>query len=82
MPTVIFSKNAEKEFARLPKTEKKKILRKLLVLQDEPFAGKLLGGELQGLFSLRAWPYRIIYELKKTNKVIIHHILHRQRVYK
>lgn len=82
MPTVILSKNAEKEFARLPKTEKKKIFKKILTLQSDPFAGKLLAGELQGLFSLRAWPYRIIYEIKKPDKVIIHHILHRQKAYK
>lgn len=82
MPTLILSKNAEKEFARLPKIEKKKILKKILILQDNPFAGKLLAGELQGLFSLHAWPYRIIYELKKPDKLIIHHILHRQKAYK
>ncbi|PIS14251.1 type II toxin-antitoxin system mRNA interferase toxin, RelE/StbE family [Candidatus Shapirobacteria bacterium CG09_land_8_20_14_0_10_39_12] len=82
MSSIVLSKNAEKEFVRLPKIEKKKIFKKILTFQDNPFAGKLLTGELQGLFSLRAWPYRIIYELKKPDKIIIHHILHRQRAYK
>lgn len=82
MPIVILSKTAEKEFTRLPKAEKKKIIKKILILKEEPFAGKILAGELQGLFSLRVWPYRIIYEFKKPNKIIIHHILHRQKVYK
>ncbi len=82
MTTVILSRSAEKELLRLPIKDKKKIVKKIHSLRDEPLAGKLLIGKLKGLFSLRAWPYRIIYELKKPNKIIIHHILHRQKVYK
>lgn len=82
MPTVILSKNAEREFARLPKNDKQKIIRKLDLLQNEPSSGKPLAGQLRGLFSLRAWPYRIIYEPQKPKKVIVHHILHRQKAYK
>jgi len=82
MPIVILSKNAEKEFAHLSNKDKKKIVKKLNTLQNESLAGKLLAGKLRGLFSLRAWPYRIIYELRKPNKVIVHHLLHRQKAYK
>lgn len=82
MPAIILSKNAEKEFAGLPRKEQKKIFKRILVLKDTPLSGKILLGELKGLFSLRCWPYRIIYELQKPDKVIIHHILHRQKAYK
>jgi len=82
MTTVILSQNAEKELARLSIKDKKKIVKKIHTLQDEPLAGKLLAGKLKGLFSFRAWPYRIIYELRKPNKIIVHRILHRQKVYK
>lgn len=82
MSTIILSKTAEKEFAHLPKKEQKKIYKKILVLKNTPLSGKILLGELKGLFSLRSWPYRIIYELQKPDKVIIHHILHRQGAYK
>lgn len=81
MPTVILSKNAEREFARLPKNDKQKIIRKLDLLQNEPFSGKPLAGQLRSLFSLRAWPYRVIYE-QKPKRVIVHHIPHRQKACK
>lgn len=82
MLTVILSKNAEIDFARLSKTEKKKVVKKIRLLQEEPFAGKLLGGELKGWRSLRVWPYRIIYEFWHSEKVVIYRIVHRQKVYK
>lgn len=82
MPNVILSKKAESDFARLPNTEKKKIMKKLAILGTEPLDGKPLQGELAGLYSLRAWPYRIIYQFQKPDKVIVHYISHRQGAYK
>lgn len=81
MPPVLLSQKAEKDFARLPQKEKRKIVKKLELLQSEPLSGKLLGGKLKGLWSLRAWPYRIIYEFHHQ-KIIILRILHRQKAYK
>jgi addiction module RelE/StbE family toxin len=34
-------------------------------LREDPYAGKKLQGELYGLYSLRVWPYRIIYMVEK-----------------
>lgn len=82
MPKVILSKNAEKEFAQLPKKDQKKIFRKLNALQTNPFLGKILGGELKGFWSCRAWPYRIIYQFSRTKIIIVHKISHRQKAYK
>lgn len=83
MPSLSLSKNAEKEFAKLVKPEKKKLTKKLRLLKNNPFVGKPLTGELKNYFSLKAWPYRIIYEFdKNANKVKIHKIQHRQGVYK
>lgn len=80
---VILSKNATKQFNRLPKTEQSKIRKKLLILKEDPYAGKQLSGELNGLFSVRAWPHRIIYEInRKQKKVEISKIVHRQGAYK
>lgn len=70
-----------KQFKKFPKMEVKKIIRKLELLLTEPLTGKQLKGELDGLISLRAWPYRIIYEVK-PNSVVIYSIAHRQGVYK
>ncbi|HUW21213.1 MAG TPA: type II toxin-antitoxin system RelE/ParE family toxin [Candidatus Bathyarchaeia archaeon] len=82
MPTIILSEKAENDFAHLAKAEQRKVIKKLKILQSEPFSGKPLLGKLKGLWSLRAWPYRIIYELDKSKKIIIYRIIHRQRACK
>lgn len=79
---VILSKDAQKQYEQLPKSERIKVRKKLLLLADNPTAGKKLVGELSGIRSLRAWPYRIIYEINETEKrVEIHKITHRQGIY-
>ncbi|MFC1727795.1 type II toxin-antitoxin system RelE/ParE family toxin [Patescibacteria group bacterium] len=81
MAHLLLSKTAEKEFSRLSPKDKKKIIKRLELLKAEPKSGKKLSGKLRKYFSLRVWPYRIIYETKSV-KVIVHHISHRQQVYK
>lgn len=76
-----YKPQAVKQLKKLPKTEVKKIIRKLESLISDPHAGKALKGELEGLQALRAWPYRIIYEVKKTS-IIIYSVAHRQGAYK
>lgn len=70
-----------KQLKKLPLSERKKVIRKLELLQSDPKAGKELRGELEGLRSLRAWPYRIIYEIK-YDSVIVYSVAHRQGAYK
>ena len=83
MSKLVLTKNSEKEFAKLPKTEKKKVLKKLKSIQSSPLLGKTLTGELKSSYSIRAWPYRIIYEfIKKDNSIVVHKIQHRQGAYK
>lgn len=77
------SKKAEKEFHQLPKSEAKKVGRKLKLLGESPFMGKKLHGELASQYSLRAWPYRIVYEISDSKEqVTVVTIEHRQGVYK
>lgn len=70
-----------KQLKKLPVSEKKKVIRKLELLAMDPLTDRSLKGELGGLYSLRAWPYRIIYEIKK-DEIIIYSVAHRQGVYK
>lgn len=80
---VILSKDAQKQYKHLPRSEQLKVRKKLLFLEENPTAGKKLTGELSGVRSLYAWPYRIIYEInEKEKRVEIHKIAHRQGVYK
>lgn len=70
-----------KQLKKLPLTEKKKIIRKLELLAFDPKAGKSLKGEFEGLYSFRAWPYRIIYKVN-LKSIVVFSIAHRQSVYK
>lgn len=78
---VIVTPKAIEQYEKLPKSEKAKIKRKIAILEDNPLAGKKLGGELLELRSLRAWPYRIIYCIVDHKFIKIASILHRQRAY-
>lgn len=77
------TKKADKEFSRIPKSYQDKLKKRLIYLKDNPYAGKYLEGEYRGLMSLRQWPYRIIYYIRKKEKEIwVVSITHRQGVYK
>lgn len=80
---VVLSKDSLKQYQRIPKSEQAKIRKKLHALEQDPYSGKKLTGELKGIFSLRVWPYRILYEINEVEKRIeIHKIAHRQGAYK
>lgn len=75
-----YKPEAVKQLKKLPHFEKKKIIRKIELLSQNPYCGKVLKGELEGLRSLRAWPYRIIYEIRGQSLIILS-IAHRQSAY-
>jgi addiction module RelE/StbE family toxin len=67
---------------RAGKKYKIKILLALKILEEEPFVGKKLEGDYRGKWSYRVWPYRIIYEIHKSELIIlVVHIGHRQSAY-
>ena len=78
---LVYRPQAIKQLQQLSPSEKKKVLRKLESLATDPLIGKPLRGELEGLRSLRAWPYRIIYE-NVQEKIRILSIAHRRDVYR
>ncbi|KKQ33705.1 MAG: Plasmid stabilization system [Candidatus Collierbacteria bacterium GW2011_GWC2_44_18] len=78
---IFYTSKAEKQLIGLPKSELKKIFSKIEKLSDESGAGKPLKGEFDGLYSLRAWPYRIIYKVEE-GALVICSVAHRQGVYK
>jgi len=80
---VTLSKEANKQYSKIPKQDKNKVKKKLLLLVENSFAGKKLSGKYAKLRSLKSWPYRIIYLiLEKEKEVWIVSILHRQGAYK
>lgn len=83
MYKVNLSSEAEKDLNAIDKKIKPKIISALLNLRNNPFAGKKLSGRLRNCYSLRVWPYRIIYLLdKKELLVLVIRIGQRGGVYK
>jgi addiction module RelE/StbE family toxin len=79
---VIIEKRARKELNKIPERDQIKIIRVFDVISRDPFSGKKLSGELLGLYAVRVWPYRIIYEIRKKELYVsIVHVGHRQGVY-
>ena len=84
MYSIRILKAASRELARLDKPVAKRIVERIRWLaenldQAKPIA---LKGELAGLYKLREWDYRIIYEIiRKENVILIHSIGHRREVY-
>jgi len=76
------TKTAFRQLSRLPKSEAKKISRKLHQLEQDPFCSKKLEGKLKDRYAIRAWPYRIIYVIVRNTIIQVDNIEHRQRVYK
>jgi len=80
---VEYSDTAQKQLKKLPRNKQIKVLQKIEKLKNDPYAGKNLKGEFEGLRSLKVWPYRIIYRYLPQNRLLfINVIQHRQKVYK
>lgn len=74
--------SAEKDLAKIPVNFQIRIRTALEELAVNPYFGKKLGGEYVGLYSVRVWPYRIIYSIHKQELlIIVIRIAHRQGVY-
>jgi len=74
--------SAEKELNKLPQKDYYRALAALSVIAGNPFAGKKLTGKRSGQWSMRLWPYRIIYSInKKELLILVIAIGHRQGIY-
>jgi len=73
---------SKKQLNKLPKSDVRKIARKLLILETTPYIGKKLEGKLRDYYAIRAWPYRIIYFINRNTTIQVVIIEHRQGVYK
>ncbi len=80
---VSYSKTSLIQLKKLPRTRRIEVLKKIEKLKNDPDAGKKLKGPLKNFRSLKAWPYRIIYQYSKNDKTIFINIIqHRQSAYK
>lgn len=80
--TIIILKDAQKETRRLPQKDQQRIATAISSLGTDPFRGKKLHGNYEGAWSIRVWPYRIIYTIDRhIVTVTVLRIGHRQGVY-
>jgi mRNA interferase RelE/StbE len=86
MYKLVFLRSAEKEFKKLDFVVQKQIRSKLETLCSNPMALenniKALKGEYQGKYRLRVSQYRVIFQIKESQLIIIIvRIRHRREVY-
>jgi addiction module RelE/StbE family toxin len=80
---VLLAREAERNLAKIPKSHHRAIFAILTGLETEPFLGKPLKGQFKGYYSIRAWPYRIIYRIEKKKLIVyVLSIPHRKDAYK
>lgn len=80
---LIYKHEAIKRLQKIGSTDKIKAKKKILNLLANPYLGKPLKGKLTGLYSLKAWPLRIIYTIDTERQIIqIETIDYRGNVYK
>ena len=83
MYQIVLKKAARKSFKKINKRYKKRIMQTIFALANNPYLGKQLEGSLQNFYSVRVWPYRIVYKIYRKDLVIlIVEIAYRQGVYK
>jgi mRNA interferase RelE/StbE len=81
--SIKLEKEAQKNLAKLTYEYQALIFESLPLIAEDPYRGKKLKGELSGLYSWRAWPYRIIYRIYRHEiLVVVVKIAHRQGVYR
>lgn len=80
---VRLSKKVTKEIEKIDFRFQSRIKLAIITLATDPYIGKSLQGELEGLWSYRVWPYRIIYKIFKNELVVfIVAVGHRKDIYK
>lgn len=62
---VVLIKKAQKNLNKLPEKDQNRVKQKLLKLEENPKGEKKLSGDLEGLYSIRIWPYRAIYWIER-----------------
>jgi len=83
--TIRILKPASRELEKLDRSIAKRVANRIQWLSENVDSTKLfpLKGELQGLYKVREGSYRIIFEILKSERmIIIHAIGHRRDIYK
>jgi len=73
---------AEKNLDKLNNKDYSRAMQILAGIEQDPFSGKKLHGKHKDEYSVRVWPFRIIYKIYKRELLIsVIKFEHRQGVY-
>lgn len=82
MWTLKISNQAARFYAKLREKERKRVAAAFDRLQESPYGGKPLKGELRGYWSYRVGVYRILYTVGENEVVVyILRVHHRKEAY-
>lgn len=68
---LIIKPRARKNLDKISEPYHSRIIAILDEISVSPFSGKALSGDRIGEYSVRVWPYRIIYTIKKKELVVV-----------
>ena len=75
--------SAGKELARLPRDARERMVDAIDSLSETPLAGRALKGQLLGLRRLRVVNFRIVYEVRENELVVlVVRVAHRREAYR
>lgn len=81
--SIRIKQSAANALARVNRPERERIIERIDQLRDNPGAGSVLKGELSGLRRIRVGTYRVVYEIRDQELVIlVVRIGHRREVYR
>ena len=80
--TLEIKPNVRKSLDQVPENYRARIIAIFDEITRNPFFGKKLHGKREGQYSIRIWPYRIIYLIRKKELIVlVIEFGHRQGVY-
>lgn len=80
---ITYSKKFQKSLSHFSEKDQQRITTACSFLAEDPYIGKKLGGNFSGIYSLRVWPYRVLYRIfKDVIEVYIEEVYHRKDAYK
>lgn len=79
---VEIQKHAQKELEKLTPRDQERVVLALRDLTTLPFSGKKLHGVHSDKYSIRVWPYRVVYKVyKKILVILVLGVTHRKDAY-
>ena len=82
MYSLVLSRRFDRDFSKLDKDVRDRVVEKLREISDDPRIGKPLRGKLRGLHSARVGDYRIVYQVFDEKRVVAAVTVgHRKAVY-